>query len=388
MIIVWRAPLRSNEGLRRRRWLIALLAALACLAPAFVRAADLRLTLVASGLRRPVDLCSAPGDPRLFVVEQPGRIRIVENGKVKTPPFLDLTGLVSRANEQGLLGLAFHPRYAENGLLFVNYTDTDGATQVVRYKVRADRQAADPASARRILTVEQPYSNHNGGQVLFGPDGMLYIPLGDGGSGGDPHGNGQNLRTLLGKILRIDVDRGSPYAIPADNPFATRKDARPEIWAYGVRNPWRIAFDPTGTKLFVADVGQNEWEEVNVAPARRGGINYGWKAYEGTHVYDRNTRIDPAPWVPILDYSHKGACCVIGGHVYRGSVPSLRGLYFYADECGGWIESFRERNLRSTELTHWTLNQHLTPTAFGEDAKGELYVLDLGGKVFRITGAR
>jgi glucose/arabinose dehydrogenase len=374
-----RVPFRATASL-------ILLASL--VSPACAPAAQLRLELAADGLERPVDFVAAPGDSRLFIVEQWGRIRVLENGRVRPEPFLDLSDQVSRGNEQGLLGLAFHPRFASNGLLFVNYTDRNGDTHVTRYRVTRDRRFADPATATTILFVQQPYANHNGGQVLFGPDSMLYIPLGDGGSGGDPHGNGQNLKVLLGKLLRIDVNRGTPYAIPPDNPFARSGKGRPEIWAYGLRNPWRIAFD--SGLLYIADVGQNQWEEVDVAPAREAGINYGWNRFEGNHVFP--ARIGARPRLdahaPALEYSHGQGCCIIGGHVYRGSVAALRGQYFYADECGGWIESFRWRNGRAEERTRWRFGPRIHPSAFGVDARGELFVLDLDGRVFRIAGAQ
>jgi glucose/arabinose dehydrogenase len=360
--------------------------------PACAPAARLDLKLVADGLERPVDLVAAPGDVRLYIVEQRGRIRVLENGRLRKEPFLDIATRLSHDNEQGLLSVAFHPRYATNGLLFVNYTDRDGNTNVVRYRVTPDRRFADPASATRILFVKQPFANHNGGHLMFGPDSMLYIPLGDGGAGGDPSGNGQNLQTLLGKLLRIDIDHGSPYAIPRDNPFASGRGGRPEIWAYGLRNPWRIAFD--SGLLYIGDVGQNQWEEVDVAPARQAGINYGWNLYEGTHPYNASRswpREAPSGFAhraPAIDYSHHDGCCVIGGRVYRGSVPALRGLYFFADECRSWIESFRWRGDRATERTRWQTGLSLHPSAFGEDARGELYLLDLGGKIYRIAGAR
>jgi hypothetical protein len=369
----------------------ALLAALA--SPACAPAAQLTLERVAEGLTRPIDLVVAPGDPRLFIVEQAGRIRMMRGGVLVKQPFLDITDRTSRGNEQGLLSVAFHPRFATNGLLFVDYTDRDGNTNVVRYRVTPDRHAVDPASATRILFVEQPYPNHNGGHLQFGPDSMLYIAFGDGGSGGDPHGNGQNLSVLLGKLLRIDVDHGTPYAIPRDNPFASGRGGRPEIWAYGLRNPWRIAFDQG--LLYIGDVGQNQWEEVDVAPADSGGIDYGWNLREGTHPYDagngpraRIEALGPTLRAPAVEYPHADGCCVIGGRVYRGPVASLRGLYFYADQCGGWIASFRWRNGRAEEQTRWHPSAKLEPVAFGQDARGELYVLDLGGKVYRIAGTK
>ncbi|MBF8285408.1 MAG: hypothetical protein HW378_4323 [Anaerolineales bacterium] len=266
-----------------------------------------------SGLDEPVDLKHAgDGSGRLFVIEQPGRIRIVENGELLPDPFLDIEPLVnSRGNEQGLLGLAFYPDYAANGLFFVNYTDVNGDTVVARYAVSADDPSrADPASAKIILQVDQPFPNHNGGDLVFGPDGYLYIGLGDGGSGGDPQGNGQNLNALLGKMLRIDVNHGDPYAIPPDNPFAGRAGARPEIWAYGLRNPWRYSFDRATGDLYIADVGQNAYEEVDFQPAdSRGGENYGWNKYEGFHAYDGGAT--DGLTMPVAEYAHAVGGCLL-----------------------------------------------------------------------------
>ena len=385
-------PLRRGgpRALRMLAWAPAAAALLGWMtSPACAPAAQLVLVRVADGLTRPVDLVAAPGDARSFIVEQPGRIRVLQNGVLRPEPFLDITRLTSRGNEHGLLSVAFHPRFAANGLLFVNYTDRDGNTNVVRYRVTPDRQAADPATATRILSVVQPYSNHNGGHLLFGPDSMLYIALGDGGSGGDPHGNGQNRSTLLGKLLRIDVDHGAPYAIPRDNPFAVR-GGRPEIWAWGLRNPWRIAFDSGW--LYIADVGQNAWEEVDVAAAADAGVDYGWNLFEASHPYHASPPPLPRDTVavrgPAIEYPHRDGCCVIGGRVYRGPVAALRGLYFYADQCSGWIETFRWHDRRAEARTRWRTGVHLEPVAFGQDARGDLYVLDLGGKVYRIAGVR
>jgi len=368
-------------------WAFTALSLLAVVSPACAPAAEILLERVADGLARPVDLVTASGDARIFIVEQPGWVRVVEHGRLRREPFLDVSDRVSHGNEQGLLSLAFHPRYRTNGLLYVNYTDRDGNTNVVRYRVLPDRSAVDPATATRILFVPQPYANHNGGHLLFGPDSMLYIPLGDGGSGGDPHGNGQNLGTLLGKLLRVDVDHGTPYSIPPDNPFVHRRDARPEIWAYGLRNPWRIAFD--AGRLYIADVGQNQWEEVDVAPEREAGVDYGWNLFEGNHVYAGHAA--PARVAlrsPVVEYSHREGCCIIGGRVYHGSVEALRGMYLYSDECSGWIAGFRWRQGRAADPARWRPSASLSPTAFGEDARGELYILDLGGKVYRIAGVR
>lgn len=348
--------------------------------------AAVRLEEVASGLSSPVHLTAPSGDDRLFVVEQPGRIRVVNGGRLLSTPFLDLTDRVRSGGEQGLLSVAFHPRYASNGYLYVNYTDRSGDTRIERYRVGADRSRADPASARLVLSVPQPYSNHNGGLVAFGPDGKLYVGMGDGGSGGDPHGHGQDRGTLLGALLRIDVDAADPYAVPADNPYAGRAGARGEVWATGVRNPWRFAFDRESGLLYVADVGQNQWEEVNVVPAARAGLNFGWSVMEGAHCF----RSDPCDRtglvVPVLEYDHSQGCSVTGGHVYRGSrIPALRGHYVYADYCEGWVRSFRYADGAATDRREWSLGDVGNVLSFGEDAAGELYLLSTNGKVYRFV---
>jgi hypothetical protein len=348
-------------------------------------ARGIRLTEIASGFEHPVHLTGAPGDARLFVVEQTGRIRTIENGRPADPPFLDLSEEVSRGSERGLLSVAFHPRFAENGLLFVNYTDRRGDTRVVRYAVTSDRSHVDTSSAKLILTVEQPYANHNGGQVLFGLDGMLYVPLGDGGSGGDPGNRGQDLSTLLGKLLRIDVDRGEPYETPKDNPFVNTPGARPEIWALGLRNPWRIAFDRESGLLYIADVGQNQWEEVDVVRANRSGLNYGWRLFEGTHDY-RREKDEPRDLIfPLIEYPHSEGCSITGGVVYRGErVRALRGAYLYADYCRGWLRSFRVDSGRAIERHEWRVTSPGPISSFGVDDRDEVYVVGYEGKIYRI----
>ena len=353
----------------------------------FEPASGIRLETVASGLEHPVHLASPPSDPRLFIVEQQGRIRIVANGRLLRRPFLDITRLVRSGGEQGLLSVAFHPDYARNGFFFVNYTNRDGDTRVVRYKVGPDPDVADPGSARIILAIEQPYSNHNGGHVLFGPDGMLYIGMGDGGSGGDPHRNGQNRSTLLGKLLRIDVNRGYPYAIPPDNPFVGRRDARPEIWALGLRNPWRFCFDAKDGLIYIADVGQNHWEEVDVAPMKAAGLNYGWNIMEGAHCFrasrcDRSGLVEPAVEYPL----YSDGCSVTGGLVYRGRrIPALVGRYVFSDYCKGWIRSFRYASGRATERREWSVGERFEVSSFGQDSEGELYVIAHEGRVMKIV---
>jgi len=341
--------------------------------------------IVVAGLASPLYLTAPPGDPRLFVVEQPGRVRIVANGSLLATPFLDITDSVLAGGERGLLSIAFHPQYATNGYFFVDYTDLAGDTRVKRYRVSADANEADKGSGKLILFVDQPYSNHNGGLVLFGTDGKLYIGLGDGGSGGDPHGNGQSRAVLLGKLLRIDVDAGDPYAIPADNPFVGVSGMRGEIWAYGLRNPWRFAFDRDAGTLYVADVGQNQREEVNALPAATGGVNYGWNVMEGDQCYGASTCNTSGLTVPVLAYSHSEGCSVTGGYVYRGqAIPNLEGHYFYSDYCGGWLKSFRLDGGAASDQRDWgfDLGQVLS---FGEDSAGELYVLTADGTVYRLV---
>jgi glucose/arabinose dehydrogenase len=345
----------------------------------------LSLVLVASGLESPVHLASPPGDPRLFVVEQPGRIRIVRDGRVLERPFLDLVRDVGYGGERGLLSVAFHPHYRENGLFFVNYTDRSGDTRVERFRVSSDPNVADPATRRLILHVAQPYANHNGGHVLFGPDGMLYVGMGDGGSAGDPHGHGQNRASLLGKLLRLDVDRGNPYAIPPDNPFARDPRFRGEIWAYGLRNPWRLGFDAAEGLLYIADVGQNRWEEIDIVGAAQAGLNYGWNRMEGAHCF-RTPECDRRGLVlPALEYGHGEGCSVTGGSVYRGrALRGLAGHYFYADFCSGWVRSFRWQGGRVTQHRQWGVKPGEVQS-FGTDATGELYVLSAGGRVYRLA---
>ena len=347
---------------------------------------------VASGLSFPLYLTAPVGDPsRLFIVEKGGAIRVIKEGALVPTPFLDLTAKVSTGGEQGLLGLAFDPEYATNGRFVVHYTDVNGNTVVSLFRVAAgDADRADPASETVVLTAEQPFSNHNGGQILFGPDGMLYIGLGDGGSGGDPGGRGQSLADLLGSILRVDVRSGTGYTVPPDNPFVGQAGASPEIWNYGLRNPWRFTFDPATGDLYIADVGQNAWEEVDVVRAAEGagrGANFGWNVTEGRHCY-ANAGCDLNGFtLPVLEYGHGEGCSISGGFVYRGAaIPDLQGHYFYADYCQGWVRSFRLQDGQAVELQQWpTLAPGGTIPSFGQDAAGELYVLTAEGRVFRIV---
>jgi glucose/arabinose dehydrogenase len=351
-------------------------------------AGSLRLELVKSGFSSPVYLTSPPGDTaRLFVVEQTGRIQVVQHGQLLPTAFLDIHSQLVSGGEQGLLSVAFHPSYAANGFFYVNYTDLNGDTRVERYTVSvADSNLADTATHKLILFIPQPYTNHNGGLVMFGPDGMLYIGMGDGGSGGDPQNRAQHPDSLLGKLLRIDVDHGDPYAIPANNPFATGGGA-PEIWALGLRNPWRFAFDPPSGLLYIADVGQDSWEELDVEPASQGGLNYGWRIMEGAHCYNPDPCSSAGLVLPGLEYSHADGCSVIGGFVYRGTrSPALAGQYFFSDYCQGWVRSARYANGAVASRTLWSPD--VSPgsvLSFGQDARGELYVLSGSGAVYRIA---
>jgi glucose/arabinose dehydrogenase len=351
-----------------------------------VEVGGVKLEVIASGLQAPVHLTAPSNDARLFVVEQPGRIRVIENGQLLPRPFLDITSKVKYGGEQGLLSVAFHPDYARNGYLFVDYTDRDGNTRIERYRVSSgDRNRADPASVKLLLSIDQPYANHNGGLVAFGPDGKLYIGMGDGGSGGDPQGNGQNRNVLLGKILRIDVDQGEPYGIPADNPYASG-GGRGEIWSIGMRNPWRFSFDRAAGLLYVADVGQGAWEEVDVVPADQAGLDYGWSVAEGNHCYRAESCQRGGTVIPAVEYSHSDGCSVTGGHVYRGKqIPSLVGHYFYADYCEGWVKSFRYDGGEVRDREEWDLGDVGQVLSFGEDSGGELYILSSNGRVYRLA---
>jgi glucose/arabinose dehydrogenase len=371
-------------------------AAVSCGEPAPVSGTpDLRAALVASGLTRPVDLQSTAGDCRLFVVEQRGRIVVVRDGSVVAAPFLDIVDRVRSGGEQGLLGLAFHPQYAQNGRFFVNYTDKGGDTHVAEFRAPVpSADVADPATERLLLFVEQPFANHNGGALAFGPDGFLYIGLGDGGSGRDPFGNGQNLGTHLGKMLRIDVNGAQPYTVPPSNPFLANAAARPEIWAYGLRNPWRFSFDSQTGDLLIGDVGQNAFEEIDLGLASRGGgENYGWDITEASSCHEPASGCDKTGLtLPIAEYGHGAqGCSVTGGYVYRGRrMPGLHGTYFYADYCRSSIRSFRIVNGQAAEARDWSaqLSGNLgNVSSFGVDALGELYMVDHDGAIYRIEPA-
>ncbi len=337
-------------------------------------------TEVVSGLTLPIGLTSAgDGSGRLFIIEQPGRILIHDGETLLDAPFLDIRDRVStQGSEQGLLGLAFHPNYEENGTFFISYTDQNDASVISRFQVSANPDQADGESESKILTIPQPFRNHNGGQILFGPQGYLWIAIGDGGSAGDPQGNGQNLNTLLGKLLRLDVNQ-EPYAIPEENPFGN------EIWAYGLRNPWRFTFDPANNDLYIADVGQAKWEEVNYLPADTpGGSNFGWKFREGNHEYAGTPPQGLSLIDPVAEYDHSLGCSVSGGVVYRGSLSAWQGIYLYGDFCSG-----RVWGLLDTPEGEW-LNEQLYQldrriAAIAQDEYGEVYLLDILGTVLKLT---
>ncbi len=332
--------------------------------------------MVVNGLTRPVDLQSAyDGSGRLFIVEKYGAIRLVKDSILSPQPFLDISDRVDDgSNEMGLLGLAFHPAFEQNGYFYVNYTGEGGHTRISRFTANGD--TADPNSEKVLMVIEQPYPNHNGGMVAFGPDGYLYLGLGDGGLAGDPQKNGQNTQSLLGKILRIDVNNGDPYVIPADNPFGN------EVWAYGLRNPWRFSFDRLTGDLYIGDVGQNQYEEISfLAAGSPGGANFGWSVMEGGHGYDGI--LQDGMLLPAAEYSHDFGCSVTGGYVYRGSMPEWNGVYLYGDYCTGYVwglilvdGQWQSKILFETDLRI---------TSFGEDEAGELYLVSDTGAVYTLA---
>ena len=371
---------------------------LACLAPAASAQGDGITTVrIASGLSKPTSLASPPGDTsRLFVTSGTSGVRLIKDGALLPTPFLDMSSILTSSNE-GLSSIAFHPDYASNGKFYLTFLDVDGFSHLRQYQVSSDPDLADPNSGIDLLTPHfQPSPVHNWNCVAFGPDGMLYVGIGDGGPAGDPNQEAQNLNSILGKVLRLDVDAPAPY-IPSDNPFAGLPNHRGEIWAYGLREPWRISFDSLTGDLWIADVGQGLWEEIDFQPASSaGGENYGWRCREGMHCtsYPSCTCPDPNFTEPIYEYSHlDGRCCIIGGHVYRGSaLPELQGCYFFSDYCssqiwtlrydGAQVSDFQDRtqDLQNAEGHAITLI-----TSFGVDAEGELYILDMTqSEVFKI----
>jgi glucose/arabinose dehydrogenase len=340
-------------------------------------------------VKKPTHVTNAgDGSGRLFIAEQEGRILIRRDTTVLATPFLDIRDRVGCCGERGLLSMVFPPGYREKRYFYVNYTDRSGDTVVARYRSSKDHDRADPASEEVVLTVKQPFANHNGGQLAFGPDGFLYIGMGDGGSANDPYGNGQNMGTLLGKLLRIDVESAArPYAVPGSNPFAGSKDALPEIWASGLRNPWRFSFDRVTGDLYIADVGQNKYEEVNVQPASsKGGENYGWNIMEGLHCFRSRTCEASGLVMPVVEYGHDQGCSVTGGMVYRGRLfPRLVGTYLYGDYCSGSIWGLRRQGSQWTSAK--LADTKISLSTFGEDEAGEVYVADhASGAIYRVEG--
>jgi glucose/arabinose dehydrogenase len=347
---------------------------------------SLATTVVASGMDNPVFLAAPAGDQRLFIVERPGRIRILQNGGLVVQPFLDLSALVAGAGEGGLLSLAFDPRFGSNGYFYVYYTDLDKNIVVARYTVSPNQNVADPLSGLAIVRIAHPnFTNHFGGLAAFGTDGLLYVGTGDGGSEGDPLANGQNQGTLLGKLLRIDVSAatvGQPYTIPPSNPFVGQAGRRGEIWAWGLRNPWRYAFD--GKQLYIADVGQDLREEVDIADTAQGGLNYGWNRMEGTLCFNASTCDRSGLTLPAFEYDHDHGCAIVGGYVYRGTaLPELAGRYFYSDFCNGFLKSFLATASGVLEQRDWGLDLGQV-VSFGQDGQGELYLMTADGNVDKI----
>ncbi len=339
----------------------------------------LGVELIENGFASPTFVTSPPDDPRLFVTELAGRVWIIDGGTTLAQPFLDIHTLVKSGGEQGLLGLAFHPEFSENGYIFVDYTDTAGDSRLVRYTVGTNPNMVNTASRMELLKVDQPAANHNGGMLAFGPDGYLYWGLGDGGGAGDPYENGQNRTTLLGSILRLDIDGPAPYGAPG-NPWGT------EVWAIGLRNPWRFSFDEN--LLYIGDVGQNAWEEVNVVTPEA-GLNFGWDVLEGTHCYEPATGCSSAGMTqPVLEYSHSVGRSVTGGYVSRSAaIPYLDGAYVYGDLLGR-VWSFRMVDGRLLDQREWTagLPDIGSIWSFGRDALGRVYIVSGGGSVYRVTG--
>jgi len=349
-------------------------------------AQEVSIELLAEGLNGPVDIQNAQdGSNRLFVVEQSGRIRIIRNGQVQNQPFLDIQNRVTSGSERGLLGVAFAPGFNQSGRFYVNYTGAGGHTVVSMFTVTGDPDVADAGSEIILLTINQPFANHNGGQLQFGPNGGLFIGVGDGGSGGDPNNNGQSLNTRLGKLLRVDVESAPGLLnIPGDNPFVDVEGARGEIWAYGLRNPWRFSFDRENGQVWIADVGQNSFEEVNRSSSFSAGLNYGWRRMEGLQCFEPNCN-QSGLTLPVRAYSHSQGCSVTGGYVYRGGqFDGLRGTYIYGDFCSGRIWGIDPQN-----QNRLLLDSGLRITSFGEDEAGEMYVADgPAGRVYRILGAK
>ncbi len=376
---------------------LLLIASLVLVEPSYTQT-PLAIDTVASGLVNPVLVTFAPGDSnRIFIVEQPGRIRVLRNDTLLVRSFLDIDSIVgSGGSEQGLLGLAFHPSYQSNGFFYVNYTNNSGNTVVARYAVTTNPDSANANSKFNIINIAQPFSNHNGGMIAFSPiDGYLYIGMGDGGSANDPGNRAQNKMNLLGKMLRIDIDAGSPYAIPTDNPFVDSAAYLPEIWALGLRNPWRFSFDRETGDLYTADVGQGTIEEIDFQSfSSPGGENYGWRLKEGENCFNPPSDCDTLVGLadPITFYTHGGApfrCSISGGYVYRGcAIPDLQGHYFYADYCSAQIWSFKYNGTTISDSTQRTADigaGTIAVSSFGEDYYGELYICShANGRVLKV----
>lgn len=356
---------------------------------------DYQWELAVGGFDNPIQVLHAgDGSNRLFVVEQLGFVLVVEDGEYLPDPFLDISELLTYEvirggyTERGMIGMVFHPNYAENGYFFVNYVNRDEDVVVVRYQVSADNpNKADPSSALHIINVGQPLPNHNGGSMEFSPvDGYLYISVGDGGGAGDPFSNGQRTDSLLGKILRIDVNT-EPYIVPEDNPFVDNPDFAPEIWAWGLRNVWRMSFDRQTGDLYMADVGQEKVEEINMQSASStGGENYGWNAMEGSERYNPNTPIPDPHTLPVAEYGHNDGCSVTGGYVYRGeNLPELDGIYFYGDYCNGRTWSLYFDDASGEWIATRFIDTGWQISSFGEDEQGELYLVDYKGDIYRLT---
>ena len=374
--------------------------------PDFVPSGSIRIETVGSGLKRPVYVTAPPGDARLFVVEQAGVIRVVKDGVVLPRPFLDIQPLVHSDAEQGLLSMAFHPDFRSNGYFFVYFLDRTRHIRVERFRVAADPDVADAGTGRSILSIDKPGWEHNGGLVRFGPDGMLYIGTGDGGNTPRLSRNAQDPQSLLGKILRLDVNDEAGYRIPAGNPLQGIA-GRPEIWATGLRNPWRFAFDSAAGLMYIADVGQYHREEVNVVPSSPGGTNFGWNIMEAGVCYETfgDARVGRIYWkltrvfgriplcrhgrfeLPAAEYVHgEKGCAVIGGSVYRGRpIPALFGHYIFSDFCGHWLRSFRYSNGAVVDKREWKTADIGQVVSFGEDGLGEMYIVGDKG-VFQLTG--
>jgi glucose/arabinose dehydrogenase len=347
--------------------------------------------LMAEGLNAPVDVVGDPLSDRLFVAEKAGKVRIVEIGSPIKPKFIDITDWVlSVGNEQGLLSFRFHPDFPDNGRVFLFFTDLAGTSQLVEARVDPDnRDRVIPGSFKRVLSIPQYGQYHQSGSMFFGPDGYLWVSIGDGGGIGDPEEQGQNPRTVEATIIRIDVDKGDPYSVPADNPFVGDPSGRDEVWAYGLRNPWRITADKATGLIYIPDVGQEGSEELNVVPLREGGHNFGWSVSEGTACYDAEDCVMTGQTMPVYQYLHNGnGCAMVGGQVYRGNLMApLRGHYFLADYCLGWIRSVALDADEVYQVVDWTRSREDrlgNVTTIGSDRHGELYVTNLAGEIWRL----